>query len=99
VKGLKTCKSSHKFEVWKWGKKADGAPKVRPAFQPKSRSVTPNNRLVGAIVVSQKRNELEQCEINRHATKNKRANEAVNAFSGDELSKCLSSKSSDKPFG
>ena len=87
---LASCKAKHAFEIWKYGKREDGPPRIKPDFKPKARMVTPNNRLVGAVVVSQRRMALEACNPMESATVNTRSNKFVHKYSGEELNKCLS---------
>eukprot|EP00961_Rhodomonas_salina_P014767 198204-Rhodomonas_salina.1 len=55
-----TCRFD--FEVWTYGDAtAKEAPEVVPQTQPKVRFVTPFNRLVGAVVISQERRLGEEC--------------------------------------
>ena len=86
-------------QVWKFGKRAAGAPQIKPNFKPTARMVTPNNRLVGAVVVSQTRRKFIKCSEAASIFATQRGNTHVNKFSGDQLGKCLSQTTSDAPFG
>ncbi|EKX47388.1 hypothetical protein GUITHDRAFT_106834 [Guillardia theta CCMP2712] len=54
------CKDNHEFEVWKFNARGK-TPTVIPQFQPKVRELTPYNRMVGGIVISQRRRKGEDC--------------------------------------
>ncbi|KAJ1469913.1 hypothetical protein T484DRAFT_1849912 [Baffinella frigidus] len=58
---LSSCKASHAFSIWRFGKEAQGAPRVIPPPVAVARTVTDNNRLVGAIVVTQQRKKRDAC--------------------------------------
>lgn len=96
---LQNCNSSYKFEIWKHGFK-DYNVDIKPSFTTTVRSITPNNRLVGAVVLSQKRVAYGRCSQENSLFKTARLNKHVNAYAGAELNKChLAAQTSDLPFG
>jgi len=56
-----TCSDHHAFSIWKYGTQAEGSPQVIPSFTPKVRELTPYNRLVGAVVITQTRMKRGSC--------------------------------------
>ncbi|EKX32347.1 hypothetical protein GUITHDRAFT_121488 [Guillardia theta CCMP2712] len=50
-----SCENHNHFDIWSYGSSSSGPPVVIPPFTPKVLEVTPFNRMVGALVVSQKR--------------------------------------------
>eukprot|EP00960_Hanusia_phi_P072158 767716-Hanusia_phi.AAC.1 len=88
------CKDNHDFEVWKYAPKGQ-TPSVIPAFQPKVRELTPYNRMVGGIVISQRRRIGEDCS---HGIK--KPDVKVFTQSAKEGVMCPSEQGYDaKPFG
>ena len=54
------CSDNNPFEVWSYGP-AGRPPQIIPSFQPKLREITKNNRMVGAVVVTQRRSPTTSC--------------------------------------
>jgi hypothetical protein len=94
-----SCKSSFKFEVWNFGKKEAGAPKIIPDFAPKSRTISTNNRVVGAVLVSQKRVVEGSCDKVSSFSRQVRTNAYTQRFS-ERLMQCpLEESTNDVPYG
>jgi len=64
------CQSSYQFNVWRFTQKTQNAdtgameyvaPSVVPVYEPTARTVTPFNRLVGGIGITQERRRQESC--------------------------------------
>ena len=89
--GQMTCPSKFDFQVWKYRTKADGAPKVAPQFEEKERAITLNNRLVGAIALSQTRHVLEDCPS--------KTNKYVKAFARGGVKRCLTAEKLGSSYG
>eukprot|EP00960_Hanusia_phi_P077139 768654-Hanusia_phi.AAC.5 len=50
-----SCDNHYHFDIWSFGSSSAGPPAVIPPFTPKVLEVTPFNRLLGALVLTQKR--------------------------------------------
>jgi hypothetical protein len=58
------CKSSYAFSVWRYGDpKMRVAPEVKPKAKPRPKYITPFNRLVGAVSVTQRRRRQANCSV------------------------------------
>ncbi|EKX32754.1 hypothetical protein GUITHDRAFT_121057 [Guillardia theta CCMP2712] len=88
-----TCPSDYKFSVWEYRNASEGPPKIVPPFEPKNREITPYNRIVGAIVISQRRMKPTSCaqSVNKHVQSFMKSVEGVVT--------CPSSTLDDTPFG
>ncbi len=59
---IRKCESSHDFSVWTYNNGQPGvAPEVQPKPKPRPKWVTPYNRLVGAVMITQQRKEHGNC--------------------------------------
>lgn len=90
LKQTTSCPSTFSFEVWKYRSKDQGSPQVVPKFEAKEHMITPNNRLVGAIEVSQRRLRMQPCQAVQNSNLQK--------FTGD-VGECRGIEESDDPFG
>ena len=63
-KEVKNCKSSYVFSVWKYADARAGTPpEVQPKAKPRAKYVTPYNKLVGALMVTQRRKRQASCAV------------------------------------
>ncbi|EKX33173.1 hypothetical protein GUITHDRAFT_120654 [Guillardia theta CCMP2712] len=88
-----TCPSDYQFSVWEYRNASEGLPKIVPPFEPKNREITPYNRIVGAIVISQRRMKPTSCaqSVNKHVQGFMKSVEGVVS--------CPSSTLDDTPYG
>jgi hypothetical protein len=64
LKDIKKCQASYPFSVWSYvDAKTEVVPEVQPKAQPRPKYVTPHNRLVGALMVTQKRRRQANCSV------------------------------------
>ncbi|EKX37118.1 hypothetical protein GUITHDRAFT_116695 [Guillardia theta CCMP2712] len=87
------CPSDYSFELWRYRSKSDGPPQVVPSFKPKNREITPYNRIIGAIVVSQSRMKSKECS----SSNNEFIKDYLNALKG--ILNCPSQEFDPTPFG
>eukprot|EP00960_Hanusia_phi_P035404 751685-Hanusia_phi.AAC.1 len=90
-----SCSDHHAFSVWKYGTMAEGSPQVIPSFTPKVRELTPYNRLVGAVVVTQTRMKRGSCLNNMQGADVK----LFTASAGTGINCPLSNQLDSEPFG
>jgi hypothetical protein len=64
VDAVQPCKSTYDFEVWRY---TESGPKEKPSIQPvtkpRPKYITPYNRLVGALTVTQMRRKQINCSV------------------------------------
>ena len=56
-----TCQDRFPFEVWAHGNKADGPPNIVDTSRTRVRTMTPNNRVIGAVQLTMRRRVIEAC--------------------------------------
>jgi hypothetical protein len=62
VNSIKNCRSSYDFEVWEYNKGLNPEkPTVRPKPKPRPKYITPHNRMVGALMITQQRKQTVNC--------------------------------------
>jgi hypothetical protein len=62
LQDLKQCKSSYPFSVWRY-METEVAPEVQPKPKPRPKYITPYNRMVGALMVTQRRKKQTNCSV------------------------------------
>jgi hypothetical protein len=91
VEKVSTCRSSYPFSIWKYNEtQTTQAPRVRPEAKARPKFVTPNNRLVGALMITQHRRKQVNCSVD---------NPLLQKYLESSGAKCQSSKDIDaSPF-
>jgi hypothetical protein len=91
VREVQTCQSSYPFSVWRHNTSYPPAkPEVQPEVKPRPKYITPHNRLVGALMVTQRRTKQVNCSVE---------NLQVQTYLETSGSMCLSEQETDQaPF-
>jgi hypothetical protein len=91
VENVQSCKAQYPFAVWRYTDDHQKRPQVKPRPKPKLRYVTPYNRLVGAVTITQRRRKQVECVV---------ANKLVQVFVNTSGGVCQSTQEMDaQPYG